>query len=456
MTSKFSETLARRLFQVSLAVVVLGGAFLAGVVAHWKDLAPVPQLRTAYQTLTSTEDSDLLQHPRRHHLQPTRGQGSGVTVNAGPDDGALVYMAGFFDEESQIRLIRRDGTLFRSWSLNYFDHFPDPATRVCDVATPLRVDSMGNYMNPQGEIVLNYSYCGSVKIDQCGNVLWRLSEPTHHPLIPAAAGGYWLMGRDVWPASSDPDRFPPFSTPGTETAILEDTVLRVGEDGEILEEYSIPALMRENGLEAVLTANGEEFGWDRVLRAELVHANKITELSAELADAFPLFAAGDLAISMRAHNFVMVIDPVTKEVKWSQMGPWLRQHDPEFRPDGRISIFNNNVYRTGYRASQTLLETPFATNIMAVDPVTGETEVVFGERPGQEMLSVIRGDHQLLPDDGMLITEFDAGRVLEVDAQGRIVWEYVNAYDADFVGEITNAAIIPAGFVQADWTTCEG
>jgi hypothetical protein len=186
-----------------------------------------------------------------------------------------------------------------------------------------------------------------------------------------------------------------------------------------------------------------------------VHSNKIAELPSDIADAFPLFEAGDLAISLRGLNLVFVLDPDTRTIKWHQTGPWLRQHDPEFRPDGRISIFNNNVYITAYRDEQTDLDTPFQTNIMVIDPVTRQTEVVFGEQPGEEMLSVIRGQHELLEDGSMLITEFDAGRILEVDENRQIVWEYVNEYDENFVGELSNANLYPAGYFEQPWAACD-
>ena len=237
--------------------------------------------------------------------------------------------------------------------------------------------------------------------------------------------------------------------------MLEDTIMRVSEDGAVLEEFSIPKLMQKNGLGAVLSANGGTFGMRRVGRAELVHANKAAELPSEIADAFPMFDAGDLAISMRDLNLVMVIDPVAKKVKWHQTGPWLRQHDAEFRSDGRLSIFNNNVYRTAYVGEQTVLTTPRTTNIIAVDPESRETEVIVGQSQGQELLSVIRGDHQLLGESETLITEFDAGRVLETDERGQIVWEFVNSYDEDFVGEITNSAVFPADYFETDWAACD-
>lgn len=454
MKSGSTDDLPRRLFMASLTLVVLGGAFAYGVLAQRDDLPPLPQLRAAYEALTTIDDNDVTNHPRRHHLQPARGQGEGVTVNRSPDDGALVLMAGFFDEENQIRIIRRDGTVVKKWSLDYFEHFPDPEERACDFASPLRVDTHGVHVTPRGEVVVNYEYCGSIKLDQCGELAWSLNEQTHHSLVPAEAGGYWVLGRDLWLASEQPGRYPPVFTQTKGQVILEDTILRVSEEGEIIDEISIPELMSENGLEAFLTVNGNSYLSDTIEGGELAHSNKATELPSEIAASYPLFDAGDLAISLRGRNLVMVVDPVTREVKWHQIGPWLRQHDPEFRPDGRISIFNNNVYGTAYVDGQTDLSTPYSTNIMAVDPVSGETEVMFGEAPGQEMLSVIRGQHELLEDDGMLITEFDAGRVLEVDAEGQIVWEYVNHYDDDFVGEVTDAFIHPADYFRTGWQSC--
>ncbi|NOD36594.1 MULTISPECIES: arylsulfotransferase family protein [unclassified Ruegeria] len=363
-------------------------------------------------------------------------------------------MTGFFEGENQARLIKRDGTIVRKWSLDYFKHYPDPATRVCEMGSPLRVDIHGAYVTSLGELVFNYEYCGLVKLDQCGELMWRHSKPAHHSLVPSEAGGYWLLGRYEWLASENPDRLPPFSSPATNDPIAEDTLLRVSEDGQVLEEFSFPQLLIDNGLEALLTANGDGFGLEAVKQQEVMHTNKAAELPSAIASTFPLFEAGDLAVSVREYNLVVVFDPVSKKVKWHQTGPWLRQHDPEFRDDGRISIFNNNTYRTAYEHERTILSTPFTTNIIAVDPVSRETEVIFGEQLGEEMLSVIRGEHQLLENGGMLITEFDAGRVLEVNADGQIVWEYVNLYNDDFVGEITNSALFPADYFQGELRSC--
>ena len=92
---------------------------------------------------------------------------------------------------------------------------------------------------------------------------------------------------------------------------------------------------------------------------------------------------------------------------------------------------------------------------MAIDPISRETEIVFGEKPGQEMLSVIRGQHELLINNHILITEFDAGRVIEVDYNRNIIWEYVNKIDDKYVGEITNSVIYQPNYFQEELHNCE-
>ena len=88
-------------------------------------------------------------------------------------------------------------------------------------------------------------------------------------------------------------------------------------------------------LEPVLTATGSAFEngmeWDR----EIVHLNKIEELTSDLAPDFTMFQAGDLALSSRDRNLIMVVDASVSRVKWWQIGPWIRQHDPEWAmPEG--------------------------------------------------------------------------------------------------------------------------
>ena len=75
-------------------------------------------------------------------------------------------------------------------------------------------------------------------------------------------------------------------------------------------------------------------------------------LSASMADQYPLFDAGDLVVSLRHIDAVFVLDPGTREVKWSAHEPFMRQHDPDFIGEGWISVFDNRNEATsrGVRA----------------------------------------------------------------------------------------------------------
>ena len=170
-----------------------------------------------------------------------------------------------------------------------------------------------------------------------------------------------------------------------------------------------------------------------------------------------MFEAGDLLISFRKYNMLAVVDPDTWRVKWHQTGPWRRQHDPEFLPNGQIAMFNNNTYRNSLNTFDRFdPKAPFVTEVGMVDPATGRYTRVYGDRPGEEMLSVIRGKIDPTPDGGFLITEFEAGRALQIDASGKVVWEYINRFNDDYVLKITEARLYPESyFTVTDWTCPE-
>jgi hypothetical protein len=133
---------------------------------------------------------------------------------------------------------------------------------------------------------------------------------------------------------------------------------------------------------------------------------------------------------------LLVYDPQTEEVDWWKIGPWLRQHDPEFAGNGTIVVFNNNCYvsESAQRGNST---------IVAHNPATDDSGGVYGLEEGEDLFTMIRGKHELTSDGGLLISEFEGGRAFEVDAGGQIVWEYVNRYDDDEVVEISEARIYP-------------
>ncbi len=387
-------------------------------------------------------------------LQPARQPGAGVTINE-TDDGRLVAISGFFDGQNGIRLMRRDGTVVASWTLSFSRDFPETGyLRSIAPKTDWNVDLHGMVVKPDGSVLVNYEYAGLIKLDRCGRTQWTLEHPTHHSIEPAEGGGYWVPGlRFLIPGAME-DSFPPFTDMRNAREFFDNLILKVTEDGQIAEAKSVPRIMYDSGLETTLTGNGTSFFATGAWNPEIVHLNKIEELPAAFAPAFPQFRAGDLLLSLREHNMLLVVDPVTWRVKWSQVGPWRRQHDPRFMADGTITLFNNNAYRTILgEGDESPVDAPRVSEIGRLDPKTGQYGTAWGNRPGQEMLSVIRGKEVPTAGGGFIVTEFEAGRAFETDAAGRIVWEYINRYDETRVAEITEARSYPASyFTVSDWS----
>ena len=437
-------------FYSVLACAALGLAFAFGFYSAVKKTVVfdlVKHVRDSVK-LVLGEFSTLAGRPE-HFLQPARYEGDGVTVNGVADgDTDLILLSGFFGDTNALRLIRRNGDLVAEWPVRFSALFPDTTHVPTPPATDWNIDTHGALALPDGAVVFNFEWGGLVKLDRCGEVVWTLPRATHHSVERAEGGGFWVPATRL--RDEEPSPFPPFPTP-----LREDTILRVSEDGEVLAEISVPALFYDNSMEAVLTASGHSFtnnlNWD----GQILHLNKVAELTSDLADDFPSFSTGDLVLSIRETNQIMVVDPVRREVKWWQIGPWLRQHDPEFRPGGKIVLFNNNVYRTAFDNNQekTPLSYRVGSDIIEVDPETGEHKVIYGEEEGQEMLTVVRGKVELTDGGGLLITEFEGGRVFETDADGAIVWEYINRYNEKEVAEITEARVYPVTyFTVGDWS----
>ncbi len=96
------------------------------------------------------------------------------------------------------------------------------------------------------------------------------------------------------------------------------------------------------------------------------------------------------------------------------------------------------------------------SNIVEIDPASDDYQIIYGNKEGQEMVSIIRGKLELTPRGGLLVTEFEGGRVFETDATGNVIWEYINRYSSEEVAEITEARIYPESYFSvSDWA-CAG
>jgi hypothetical protein len=173
------------------------------------------------------------------------------------------------------------------------------------------------------------------------------------------------------------------------------------------------------------------------------HTNAVEVLRPEYAKAFPMFAAGDLLVSMRDLSLVSVIDGKTAKPKWWLQAFTLKQHDPHFLPDGSISIFDNRM-GTG------------SSRIVKIFPASGMSQTVFEGTQEHPFYSWRRGKHQPLANGHWLVTETEHGRVFEINSSGELIWAFNNRFDDHRNGLVTKAMILPRDYFKPNVFRCEG
>jgi hypothetical protein len=449
---------SRTIFLGVVLATMVGGSFAAGLHAGttrnvlFRAVNAV-KANVAESVATLIGEASTLSGTKPTHLiQPSRDARDGVTVNdASRNQDDLILLAGFFKDTNELRLVRRNGTVLARWPVKYHDLFPNPGEFRYGVvpATDWNIDTHGSLALPDGSVIFSFEYGGLTKLDRCGQVIWTVRRPTHHSVELAEDGGFLVPSRKKVLDGESP--YPPFPVP-----LDEDTILKISDDGRVVNEFPVVKTIYENRLEALLTTSEGDFLAPLVWDEEIIHLNKVTELKHADAGRFPAFEAGDLLLSMRDLNLLMVVDKTVKKVKWWQIGPWVRQHDPEFTSDGHLLMFNNNAYENLFPAGRRYYSpasSPRVSTIMEADPQTRATHIRYGGKPEQELLSIVKGKVDAVDGGGLLITEFEGGRVIETDAAGKIVWEYINHYSPEEVGEISEARLYPSTYFKvSDWS----
>jgi hypothetical protein len=267
---------------------------------------------------------------------------------------------------------------------------------------------------------------------------------THHSVALDERGNFWVPSRRLV-QGAEGARFPGLTPP-----FLEDSILEVSPDGRVLREISLLGAIYASRYKGVLFANG--IAATKLSSDNLLHANHVEPLPSALAGAFPQFEAGDILVSMRNVNLVMVLDGRTARVKWAKNGPWLRQHDPHFLPNGQIAVYDNR--RIPSAESGAAGGPAFASRILAIDPRTDRVTVLHEGTSEHPFYADSQGKHQFLPNGNILVTEPRAGRAFEITADGRIVWEFLNRYDHDRVANVSQATRYPAAHAGFTGQAC--
>ena len=269
-----------------------------------------------------------------------------------------------------------------------------------------------------GSLIVNFD-SGDVlsRIGPCGGIAWTVRGNFNHVVSKSHDGAIWTLKN-------------------------EDFVKIDPKTGQVLKTINlVNDIFKKNRRQGILAIRTKEDEKKLIFLEDPFHPNDVEVLSPKLASAFPMFHAGDLLISLRSLNLVAVIDPDSHKMKWWRIGPWHRQHDPDFLPDGSISVYDNNM---SFKNSR----------IIKSYPASGKTEVVFSGGNKFPFYSWRRGKHQTLENGNLLITDSEQGRVFEVDPLGDVVWIFNNIFDEKRNAVVNKAIHLPEDFFSPGVLDC--
>lgn len=312
-------------------------------------------------------------------------------------------------------------------------------------------------MTRSGELFVVVYLYGLLKLDWDSRVLWVAPFGAHHDIDVADNGEIYTLAAEKRQVRHQ----------GRKLRILDDLVLILGPDGKQRRRISMLKVLRADPRTAPLLKKkldwaaphfANNFAAQALLAQALIKDKRRLQLTAAayqqiLTDRFagtkriermlmismlpmdPLHVnsleilrrdveglgrKGDLLLSVRELDLVLVMDPRQAKIRWT-FGPDVlqRQHQPSLLDSNRLLIFDNGTFARRSR-------------VVELDPAS--SKIVWSYQ-AKDFFSPIRGGCQRLPNGNTLIVESERGRALEVAPDGALVWEFFNPDTKDpFMG----------------------
>jgi outer membrane protein assembly factor BamB len=241
-------------------------------------------------------------------------------------------------------------------------------------------------------------------VNRDSTVLWTREGRYHHDV--------WVGGGEIYALARNKRRIAAIHP---ELPTYDDAIEVLSIDGTPLRSISLLDVIRRSPYAFLLPdarhrEKLKELQERKVPYLDILHTNHVEVFDGRLARRDPVYRKGNILVSMRNINAVVVLDGRSLKIKWI-WGPsnLAYQHHPVLLENGNILVFDNGTKHS---------------RVVEVDPIRNEIVWTYGS--GDEFFSATRGGNQRLPNGNTLITNSDRGYVFEVTPAGEVVWKFAN------------------------------
>lgn len=420
------------LFGFSIAMLIFGYGF---AVAKYQ-IFPYSYLQTAMKVTkvvkNKADDKTPWYYPRTEHTERLS-----VYKEKEADSGLILFSSIGKDNGISARIIDKKGQLVHEWKLDWFEIWPDPVhlTEREKPKSKPGTNIHGMVLLDNGDLIFNYENLGLVRVDICGNVVWKLPYRTHHSIWRDEYNNLWIP-RIKYIEEID------YNYPNFIPRIELQSILKVSLEGEILSEIDLVDLFERNNLQGLLYLSTID-DWEKItVSGDIFHMNDVEVFPASMKEG--IFKAGDIMVSLCNMNAVIVFSGTDYKLRYITIGGTVRQHDPDFIDGNTISIFDNNRILTE--------DHEHYSKILILSAENNQFQVFYKGDKENPFYSFALGSHQWLPNGNLLITETLKGRIFEIDTLGNIVWEYINIVEDGYAGEVEEAQRLPEQFNRLFFT----
>ena len=295
----------------------------------------------------------------------------------------------YTNDKDQVIIMDMKGQHVHSWNL--------PGKVHCELAELL----------DEGQVLVICEAQSIIKLDWWGEVLWERTGKMNHDVAVLPDGSSLVSVRE-WPRLY---KFVPW--------VVFDSIVHHSPEGKELDVWSSYDQLEElqkHHQPLELDSPMWKFDIKDMIRAyEYYHLNTVEVLpESPLGKRDKRFQAGNILLSLRNANLIVILDKDSWEIEWS-WGPGILDfpHMPTMIKNGNLLIFDNGPNRTYSR-------------VIELEPISKKIAWEYQASPPTDFHSKWRGSNQRLPNGNTLICDSQNGRVFEVTKEGEVVWEFWN------------------------------
>ena len=320
---------------------------------------------------------------------------------------ALGYVDGTYDPESEKKdvLLNKKGATHEGY--NFYSSRRAQGARLIDMegrtVHTWRTREKGAWQHaellPNGDVIVIVKDKRLSQYDKDSNLLWSVEGRFHHDL--------WVHDNEIYVLARVARVIDYIHS---EAPALVDVIQVRSLDGELTREVSILGAIHDSAYGFLLPIIPRQMRTKKGVQLDVLHTNHVEVFDGWLGHRHPIYAKGNILVSMRNINAIAILDGNTFEVLWI-WGPTnlTFQHHPTLLKNGNILLFDNGKERS---------------RVIEIDPLSREVEWDYAPKSG--FFSSTRGSNQRLPNRNTLITESDRGYVFEVTPDRKVVWKFAN------------------------------